>query len=146
MLSLPNGEQFTTGFARFYDEAPGGAEGTAKIYVKIEPHGFGAPILAELDTGSPYLVLEREIAEALQLLNGEGERITLSTRAGQVPGHLQRSNVTLLADDGSSLDVDATVFVSPDWLRGNFIGYTGFLERVRFAVDPQRNFFYFGPG
>ena len=29
--------------------------------------------------------------------------------------------------------------INPPW------GYGGLLERVRFAVDPQENFFYFGP-
>ncbi len=145
MLALPNGDAFTRGVARFYDEAPGGAEGTAKIYVKIEPQGLGAPVLAQLDTGSPYLVLEREIAEALELLQRDGEPLTLSTRVGSVDGHLERAIVRLVADAGDSLEIDATVFVSPDWQRGNFIGYTGLLERVRFAVDPQQNAFHFGP-
>jgi len=54
----------------------------------------------------------------------------------------------LLADVGEDLELQATVFV-PDveefW--GNFpafIGLTGFLERIRFAVDPLNNTFYFG--
>jgi hypothetical protein len=29
---------------------------------------------------------------------------------------------------------------------GTFLGYSGLLERIRFAVDPQQNNFYFGPG
>ena len=54
----------------------------------------------------------------------------------------------LLADEGDSLTVDATAFI-PDveeyW--GDlptFIGLTGFLERLRFAVDPSTDTFYFG--
>jgi hypothetical protein len=40
--------------------------------------------------------------------------------------------------------VDATIFVSPDWHGPNFIGYQGLLQRIRFAVDPETNLFYFG--
>jgi hypothetical protein len=54
--------------------------------------------------------------------------------------------LTILADDGESLEVQATVFVSRDWPAGTFLGYSGFLERIRFAVDPQQNDFHFGPG
>jgi hypothetical protein len=55
--------------------------------------------------------------------------------------------MTLIADDGDSLRIDATVFVSSDWPRraGTFLGYSGLLERIRFAVDPQKNDFFFGP-
>ena len=35
------------------------------------------------------------------------------------------------------------IFLSPDWPGGNFIGYEGVLDRIRFAVDPHRNRFYF---
>jgi hypothetical protein len=59
---------------------------------------------------------------------------------------LERVHVTLVATDGVSLDVEATVFVSADWAGPNFIGWLGFLERLRFAVDPsERRYFYFGP-
>jgi hypothetical protein len=51
----------------------------------------------------------------------------------------------LLADTGEPLDVPATVFVTPDWPGPNFLGYQGLLQRIRFAVDPESNRFYFGP-
>jgi len=31
-----------------------------------------------------------------------------------------------------------------DWPGPNFIGYEGLLQRIRFAVDPETNLFYFG--
>ena len=52
--------------------------------------------------------------------------------------------VRLVADEGEDLDIEATMFLSPDWPGGNFIGYEGLLERIRFAVDPETNLFYFG--
>ncbi len=36
---------------------------------------------------------------------------------------------------------------SSDWPPGKtFLGYSGLLDSIRFALDPQRNHFYFGPG
>jgi predicted aspartyl protease len=146
MLVLANGEQFSTGRTRFFDGASGGEEGTAKIYIKIEPEGFGAPIPALVDTGAAWSILDREVAEAVTLLDGEGPPAMISTRHGPIRGRLENTTLTILADDGESLEVQATVFVSRDWPAGTFLGYSGLLERIRFAVDPQQNHFHFGPG
>ncbi|MBI2160202.1 MAG: hypothetical protein HYU25_07490 [Candidatus Rokubacteria bacterium] len=65
------------------------------------------------------------------------------TWRGEIRGRLERINVRLHADEGDSLDLEATVLISPDW-RGNFLGYGGLLQHIRFAVDASNNFFYFG--
>jgi len=145
MLTLPGGAQFALGRARFADELPSGQEQTAKIYVKLEAQALGGRIVAQLDTGSAWSVLHAEVAEAMNLLDGRGEIVTLRTRFGSFEGRLERIPLTIVADEGASLDIDATVWVSRDWPAGNFIGYAGLLERVRFAVDPGTNNFYFGP-
>jgi hypothetical protein len=100
-----------------------------------------------LDTAADWSVINTEIAEDLGLFGIEGESIALSTRFGTIAGHLVPAAMTLIADDGDSLRIDATVFVSSDWPRraGTFLGYSGLLERIRFAVDPQKNDFFFGP-
>jgi len=145
MLKTSDGADFATGRARFLDEDANALEGTAKIFVKIEPSNLGFPVLAQLDTGCPWSILKPEIAEAMKLMDEEGQSESLSTRFGNVDGQLKRTNITILADDGNSIDIEATVFVPTEWSAGNFLGYGGLLERVRFAVDPQENFFYFGP-
>ena len=71
-------------------------------------------------------------------------RVTLSTRLGLLHGALYRVPLSFSADEGESLDLEATVFLSPDWTGPNFIGYQGLLQRIRFAVDPDANLFYFG--
>lgn len=48
-----------------------------------------------------------------------------------------------------SLEVNATVFVpnlrpNEVWPYPSFLGLSGFLERLRFALDPSENAFYFG--
>ena len=90
-------------------------------------------------------MIDSEIAEEMGLFELPGEEISISTRMGVVTGKLIRVGLTILADEGTSLSVEGTVFVSPDW-GSNFLGYSGFLEHVRFALDPGngRNDFYFG--
>jgi hypothetical protein len=145
MLKL-NGADFTIGCSRFFDTAVGGGEQTAKIYVKIMPEALGLTILAQLDTGAAWSIFEPEIAAAMGILDAEGVPVRLSTRHGEIPGHLVDGvSVAILADEGEGLNVNATVFVSRDWPRGNFIGYSGFLERIRIGLDPGDNSFHFGP-
>ena len=138
---MPDGSRFASGCTRFLDEDPNAQEATVKIYVKIEPVNLGFSVLAQVDTGAPWSILMREVAEALTLLDGQGEPVTLNTAYGRIGGYLKRVNITLLADEGGSVEVESTVFVSEEWPAGSFLGYTGMLERVRFAVDPQQNFF-----
>lgn len=147
MLLHPDGTLFAIGRSRFSDDAPVAEEETAKIYVKVLPEGLETVILAQVDTGSAWSVLARDYAEALALLDGEGELIPLSTRYGRIRGRLEKATFTIMADEGESLEVrEATVFVSRDWPGVTFLGYSGLLERLCFAFDPQQYFFYFGPG
>ena len=143
MLSL-DGEAFTTGRSGFLDHAPGGRrEATSKIYVKIGLQGI-PPVLAQLDTGAAWSVLEPEIAEALGLFDGSGPEVALHTPLGRHHGRLEEVPLTLLADEGHALEVAATVFVCRDWPGATFLGYSGLLAHVRFALDPQDRNFYFG--
>lgn len=143
MLKLDKAD-FTIGRARFEDTAPWAEEPTPKIYVKITPDDLGVVLLALLDTGAPWSILDAEVAENLDLLNGAGEPKTIKTWRGDIHGRLESVNLRLHADEGSSLDIEATVLVSPDWRAGNFLGYGGLLQHVRFAVDATNNQFYFG--
>lgn len=145
MLVRADGSHFSTGRCRFSDHDPGSDEPTAKILVKVEPESLDLVILAQLDTGAPWSILDAQVAEALSLLDGEGEPAPLSTRFGILRGRLERIRLYIVADEGDTLSVDATVWVSRDWPGGTFLGYGGLLERIRFAVDPGDNSFYFGP-
>ena len=53
-------------------------------------------------------------------MDEEGQPQVLSTRLGIVNGQLKRTTITIIADDGNSIDVEATVFISADWTAGNF--------------------------
>lgn len=145
MLQL-HGESFAAGRAKYYDHPRSGAEASARIYVKVQPNGLQIALYALVDTGAPWSILGREIAEEMGLLDGSGEVKRLETWRGKFDGYLVRAPITILADEGESLELEATVFVSLAWPdeAGTFLGYTGVLDSIRFAFDPQQNDFYFG--
>jgi hypothetical protein len=144
VLNFADGTPFTTGRAKYLDQSAQAGEGSAKIFVRIEPQGFGGLLLAQLDTGAPWSVLNAEIADTLGLLGGDGEQIKIHTRDGTFDGRLEEATLTILAHDGESVAINARVFVSREWQGQTFLGYMGLLEKIRFALDPQENYFYFG--
>lgn len=144
MLVRENGTPFCAGRSRYTDKADGADAETAKIFIKVVFDSLESPILAQLDTGAAWSILNKEIASELSLLDGTGQPIKISTRLGAFRGRLERTLIEIVADDGDALSVEATVFVSSDWPGHNFIGYSGLLERVKFAIDPSDNYFYFG--
>ena len=102
---------------------------------------------AQIDTGAAWSVLDPILAKTFGLLDQEGESALLHTRFGLIEGNLVRLPITFLPDQGDPLDTYGTFFISPDWPPGRtFLGYSGLLDSIRFALDPQANHFYFGPG
>ena len=89
-------------------------------------------------------MLNAELAQELGLFEQEGASTTISSRVGTIEGKLVSAKTTLVADEGESIEVESTVFASPEWPEGNFIGYSGLLERIRFAIDHGNNMFVFG--
>ena len=148
MLKL-YGDDFALGRARFFDHLPDRSEPTPKIFVKIALGGPRTPmtLLAQLDTGSAWSILDCESAEDIGLLTAPGIPRELRTPLGTINGRLVTVPIELIADEGTSLDIEAIFFISEDWPGKTFLGYSGFLERIRFALDPPKNDFYFGePG
>ncbi len=98
-----------------------------------------------VDTAAPWLILKPHLGDAirphLEELPGD---VTLTTRLGRFVGQLHRGPVTLVADQGEALDFEVTFFLSSEWTGGNFVGYPGVLERLRFAIDAPKNLFFFG--
>ncbi len=146
MLRHADGSSFTPSRATYLDALPGQlARRDAKLYVRI---AVGSPTLttmAMLDTGSTYSVLDADMADHLGAFDEtDAPVVDLATRHGLMRGSLVRRRVWLLAEEGESLDVDATFWVGPEWRYGHFLGYTGFLQRIRLALDPQSNQLHFG--
>ena len=102
-----------------------------------------------VDTGAPYVICTPEVASDAGVDPTSAlDRKTMLIRGMRLNGSLFRLNVRLVAREGDNLDVDATVFV-PDSVDSwghfpSFIGLAGFLARIRFALDPNTDTFYFG--
>jgi len=114
------------------------------VFVKVVFAGLNETWLAQVDTGAAYSVLELGAAQALGLFGVQGHSMRLSTRSGDLWGQLIRIPLKLVADEGESLDFEATFFVSRDWQGATFLGYTGLLDKLRIALDSPANQFYFG--
>jgi len=98
-----------------------------------------------VDTAAPWCIFKPGIGEYLsKRFDRVSDEISLSTRLGTFTGNLYRGPLLFPMLEGEPLDVEATVFVSSDWPGENFLGYEGLLQRIRFAVDPEANLFYFG--
>lgn len=147
LLFFADGYPFATG-ALPYDYRPATeTETTNRIVIPIEIQG--SRTLAALDTGAPYVVCAPKVASDAGVDPSWAlAKKTMLIRMMRVEGFIVRLNVRLVARDGEDLDVDSTVFVpESEALWGNlpsFIGLTGFLERIRFAIDPNTDTFYFG--
>lgn len=141
-----NGSRFAAGRSKFSDQSPELPEPTAKIYVKVRFGQSTDVLLVQLDTGAAWSVLAPDIAEEAGLSPEDGDPTKLQTRFGTLTGSLVRVPLTLIADDGESLQTNGTFFVSADWPKKlSFLGYSGLMDSIRFAVDPWQNDFYFGP-
>jgi len=104
------------------------------------------PSLALLDTASTWCVLPGEVAtEAGYDLKPDPLTPPLHTRFGLIHGRLERMDIVLPAEEGEDLPVSATCFLSEDWPGPPVLGWKGFLERLRFALDPNEERFYFAP-
>lgn len=96
-----------------------------------------------LDTAGPWCVLPPSVALDLGYSLDSAGDTYLHTRFGLLPGELIRLPIVFTADEGEPAEVEATWFLSPDWPGPIVIGWTGCLERMRFAFDPRENDFYF---
>lgn len=145
------GGHFATGVATYEDFYPGDKE-NARIVLSVSIAGR-ISTEAIVDTGAPYCILAPQLVKQAGISPDSGYAPTgpLKIRGIFYRGTLHRMSIVLRNEqEGGDLEVPATVFVptipqGEPWLHPNFLGLTGLLERIRFAVDPAENAFYFGP-
>ena len=143
MLTL-NDEEFASGVATYFEEDPSLTSTQTSIHVSIVLEGdVSIQVFARLDPATPWVVLNSELNEQIGL-RATSAKVELHTVAGLMKGSLERFPITLQAEQGDPLEIEATLFVCDEWQRENFLGYSGFIERIRFAVDPASRKFYFG--
>jgi hypothetical protein len=150
-LLLANGDAFATG-AAVYDYRPAtSAEISPRIVltVMVGDHDTSAFV----DTGGLYFICTPPFARRLRLDPGQGlpapDRIRW--RGEIFRGLLYRLPLTFPAIEGDGLTIEATAFVpqmrpTETWNEELtcVLGLQGCLERLRFAVDPATETFYFG--
>lgn len=115
---------------------------------------MGIRTFAAVDTGGVYAICNPELASLLDLSPTDGEAVSIRTWAKRYDGRLYRLTLSLIADQGDSLDLDAAVFfpdLQPDeqwpFPASAILGYSGCLERFKFAVSPTQqpeSLFLFG--
>jgi hypothetical protein len=119
----------------------------------VIPVRFGtseAPTLAIVDTGGLWCILDPREAELVGLDPAHGDQFrNFIIRGARYDGYIYRIAISIDADEGKHLTAEGTIFVprlydDEEWVLPNFLGLRGFLERIRFAVDPVTNSFYFG--
>ena len=145
MLRHDDGTIFACSQTSYTDQL--GEHPESRIYVSVQfdtlPKTF-----AILDTGSPWCILNEEQAKELNpnYKDAAIETKCLNIRGEKTEGVLIRLPVTICAEQGVDIVIEGTVFV-PQNERDlpNFIGLDGFLNRIKFAINPQSNVFYFGP-
>lgn len=138
-----------TGIARFEVDV---TRSSSRLIVatRCRLGGVGSDIQALLDTGAEWSLVGGEIAQALEKeADDEAKEMVMSTRLGSVHGRLHRLDVTLVADEGEDLCVSSSVLLAPSWDGPPVLGYHGFLERIRFGLDPghinhEEQRFFFG--
>jgi hypothetical protein len=151
LLQFNNGDSFASGVLRYEYRPASSTDVTNRIFIPIETIS-GFKITCVLDTGAPWIILDPNIA-AIAGFNQQSALYdaTMQIRRKQTwTGKIARLDFILKADEGADLDFQSTVFVpddAEDWNRlklPSFLGQVGFLERIRFAIDPNENKFYFG--
>lgn len=97
--------------------------------------------IALFDTGAELSVAGSELyqlfAEEQVMLAPPVGKTNLHTRLGTFEGNLYRIEVSLTAEWGEALTLEGTFLFCPEWTGPTVLGFHGFLERLRFAMDPN---------
>ena len=149
-LKLTGSDRFAEG-ACFYTDNLSSDRQNRRLVIPVYFGDEDDYSLAIVDTGSQWCILDPRHAATLEAAvtmksKAEGRVLIRGTWYG---GELWRMPIRLVADRGTAVRVDATIFVAEvpedsDWTLPDFLGLDGFLDRIRFAVDPEENLFYFG--
>ena len=149
MLTFLTGEPFASGIITYSYGPAHEWEQTSRILVPVEIGGVS--VIAVVDTGAPYVVCPPQVATQAGLQSAQDDPVVALGWHGDHTGYLFRRPIRLRAEAGEDAIVEATIFVpdassAPAWEAGRrpfILGMGGCLERMRFAVDPGSDTFYF---
>src|SRR5579862_6413729 len=148
LFTAPSGNVLCTGSCNYDSRPSRAADSTNRLYVTVNIETVRTE--AVIDTGAPYLVLNPSLAHSLNLYTTDSLlRVPFQAVNFFGFGDIHRVTLELLADRGSSFAVDVTALVpvvapEQEWDLPVVLGWDGCLERIRFAIDPVYQMFYFG--
>jgi len=138
-----------TGAISYQDRPATPQENTPQVVLEIAIEGIVAEAI--VDTGGVYLLCHPRLARQLDMDASQAVSpvIELLFRGVSLQGRLHRMSLTLLAEVGENLGFEATAFVPEQDEEGwsdmpSILGFYGCLERIRMAIDPVTETFYFG--
>lgn len=149
-LVFHDGQKFATGSVPYSYRPETEHQDIPKLFLQVQLEG--QDIEALVDTGGQFFICPPDVAKLLKLHETDSSATeALRIRESRIEGTLHRVTLTLIAEEGESLSVEVTAFVpkaSEEYKLGpipSFLGLFCCLERLRFAVDPATETFYFGP-
>lgn len=152
-LFLQTGGAFaawSNGAARYFTDHNAGRR-MLSVAVNCRLGNLEATDIALCDTGADWSVVGGDTAELLEEYLGPPIRsVLMETRFGRLVGDLRNLDIHLLADPdmGTDVRVESTVLVIKEWPGPTVLGFHGFLEKLRFALDPgvaaDQEIIYFG--
>jgi len=148
LLNFNSGRAFATGATPYFIGNIGEpTAGRLMMRLTIE----GQPLMAAVDTGTPFVICHPDLAESLKLtLTDPLEKTRLLIRGIEYRGQTYLMSAQIAADEGDDISLTVIVFIpqldpGEIWMLPSFVGLEGMLQRIRFAVDPETSLFYFGP-
>lgn len=98
-------------------------------------------ISAKLDTGAAHCIFERRHAEMLRLEVDAGRAVRFRTATGSFTAYEHEINLQSL---GVEMLTQVYFAESPEF-RGNYLGRTGWLDRVRLGIVDYEQTLYLSP-
>jgi hypothetical protein len=150
LLQFANGNPFAVGATPYAYRPATDRDASPRVIVTIRLGDILTS--AFVDTGGVYLWCPPHLADDLGVNLEDGDPVgPIWSARGRFEGVLLRVPLILLAEEGHSLVIESTVFIPRlklgEELPEDFplvLGMQGCLERLRFAVDPNDDTFYFG--
>lgn len=149
-LLFPDGTAFSNGAMTYQFRPATRGEKYERLVVTIFVGPFATT--AVVDTGGVFFICTPELGKQLGLDPQRGAPTDkLYLRGRTLEGSLHPLEIELAAQDGETLIVTVTAFLphlraGEEWSEEFpcIMGLYGCLERLRFAVDPVTETFYFG--
>ena len=151
-LQYADGRHFSRGSSSYFALQAVEGDRTPRIHIEVVIEGQRTT--AMLDTGASYLLCSRELSELLDLGSSRLVERNVELRLGgygALRGNLHEVSIELVAEVGYGIQRYVTAFVpSTESSSGSLrlpdavVGFWQCMEKLRFAIDPSDDTFYFG--